>query len=282
MASRPALPGELEAVDLAAVPPGECLSLSSEAGWNQTPADWARLLRLGPGFGLAERGGPLVASATVLPYDESIAWISMVLVTARWRRRGLASLLLRQALDACRQRGRSAFLDATPQGAAVYRQLGFAAGEAITRWSRPAGAVAVAAPTAGEDAAKDASWELTCQRDTRAMGAPRRALLEALAADGRRLLRSGGSLLLRPGRLAWQLGPLIADDRRATEALLAEGLAATGAQPVFADARDAADLAGVLEAAGFRPQRGFLRMHLGAPPPGDPSLLWLTAGPEFG
>ncbi|MEX0759335.1 MAG: GNAT family N-acetyltransferase, partial [Tistlia sp.] len=94
----PGLPEGLEAVALAAAPEAERLALSCEAGWNQTPADWHRLLGLGLGFGLAERGGPLVASAVLLPYDRDIAWISMVLVTARWRRRGLASLLMGRAV----------------------------------------------------------------------------------------------------------------------------------------------------------------------------------------
>jgi GNAT superfamily N-acetyltransferase len=272
------LPGDLEAVDLAHAPLTECLSLSAEAGWNQVEADWRRLLHLGRGFGLAERGGPLIASAMVLPYDSSIAWISMVLVTARWRRRGLASRLLRQALDTCQAIGRTAFLDATPEGAEVYRRLGFTAGETITRWSRPGGDDAEFLPPSDNDAC----WEQSCRRDAHAMGAPRRALLDALRIDGRCLLRPVGSLLLRPGRLAWQIGPLVAEDRRGAEDLLSEGLTATGTQPAFADARDAAGLADVLQAARFKPQRRFLRMHLGTPPPDDPPLLWLTAGPEFG
>lgn len=273
------LPGDLQPVDLVAVPVTECLSLSTEVGWNQTPADWDSLLRLGRGFGLAERQGPLVASAVVLPYDSSIAWISMVLVTASWRRRGLASILMGQALDACRRLGRTAFLDATPEGAEVYRRLGFAAGEAITRWSRPGAADTTSQPPAARE---EVLGEQACRRDARAMGAPRRALLEALCVAGRCLPKPGGSLLLRPGRVAWQIGPLVAEDRTIAEELLAAGRAAAGAQPVFADARDAAGLAGVLEKAGFSPQRPFLRMHLGAPPPSEPTLLWLTAGPEFG
>ena len=281
MASPPDLPGDLDAVDLAQASAAACLSLSDEAGWNQTPADWNRLLRLGHGFGLAERAsGRLVASTVVLPYDSDIAWVSMVLVTARWRRRGLASILMGRALDTCRRLGRAAVLDATPAGAEVYRRLGFAAGEPITRWARPAAAGAGAAPASVT--CDGVSWEQACRRDARAMGAPRRALLEALAADGQHLLRPRGSLLLRPGRVAWQIGPLSAEDRIDAEALLSDGLAAAGAQPLFADARDAAGLERVLRTAGFTPERPFLRMHLGAPPPGDATQLWLTAGPEFG
>lgn len=273
-----ALPAGLEAVALDTVPEAERLALSSEAHWNQTAADWRRLLRLGRGFGLAEHGGPLVASAVLLPYESDIAWISMVLVTARWRRRGLASLLMREAVAGARTLGRTAFLDATPDGVPVYRTLGFVEATAITRWHRPAAAGAGQVVAPGEPG----SWAEACARDARALGAPRRPLLEALAEDGQRLLLPGGSLLLRPGRLAWQVGPLVAEDRATAETLLAAGLAAVGGDAAFLDARDDAGLEPALQAAGFAPQRPFLRMHLGRPPAAEPALLWLTAGPEFG
>ena len=272
------LPPGLEAADLRATTEAERLSLSTEACWNQTAADWDRLLRLGQGFGLAERGGPLVASAILLPYDSAIAWVSMVLVTARWRRRGLASHLVREVLAACAALGRTAFLDATPEGTGVYRALGFAEGEAITRWLRPAGAPAGPPGAPGDDAA----WQDACRRDARAMGAPRQALLQALAAAGRRILRPGGSLLVRPGRVAWQVGPLVAEDRPTAEALLDDALAALRSEAAFVDARDAAGLDDALRRAGFAPQRPFRRMHRGRPPPRQSTLLWLTAGPELG
>jgi GNAT superfamily N-acetyltransferase len=280
-------PTGLSFVDLATVPNHRCLALSCEAGWNQTAADWSRMLALGRGFGLVEGDGALVATALVLPYDAGIAWISMVLVARRWRRRGLASLLMRRALAETEALDRTACLDATPEGAAVYRALGFADDAGFTRWHRPA------APTAQDDARSpmparaaqpgaSADWPAAVARDARALGAPRQALLEALAAEGSGVVSADGSLLLRPGRLAWQLGPLVAQGRDAAESLLAEGLGTLRGEPVFADARDGSGLEAALAAAGFAPQRSFLRMHRGGPPESRPELLWLTAGPEFG
>ena len=67
----------------------------------------------------------LVATAALLPYSAGNAWISMVLVTANWRRRGIATRLVDACLDAATQRGLTTWLDATPAGAAVYGPLGF-------------------------------------------------------------------------------------------------------------------------------------------------------------
>src|ERR1700743_3995103 len=68
------------------------LALSSEAHWNQNEADWLYFLTKGIVFGMRDRGR-LIATAALLPYTASDAWISMVLVTESWRRRGLATRL---------------------------------------------------------------------------------------------------------------------------------------------------------------------------------------------
>ena len=49
----------------------------------------------------------------------------MVLVAGEYRRRGLATALLRQAMDELATARLLPALDATPEGRAVYRRLGF-------------------------------------------------------------------------------------------------------------------------------------------------------------
>ena len=66
------------------------LALSTEAHWNQNEADWRFFLGKGTVFGMRDNADHLIASAALLPYPSGNAWISMVLVTATWRRRGLA------------------------------------------------------------------------------------------------------------------------------------------------------------------------------------------------
>ena len=101
------------------------LLLSTEAHWNQNEADWRFFLSKGIVFGVRDRKGDLVATAALLPYTESDAWISMVLVTESWRRRGLATRLVDTCLTTATKLGLTTWLDATPAGATVYGPLGF-------------------------------------------------------------------------------------------------------------------------------------------------------------
>ena len=98
--------------------------MSTEAHWNQNEADWRFFLGQGVVFGVRHRT-ELVATAALLPYSSGNAWISMVLVTADWRRRGIATRLVDACLNAAAKRGLTAWLDATPAGANVYGPLGF-------------------------------------------------------------------------------------------------------------------------------------------------------------
>src|SRR4051812_40943264 len=100
------------------------LLLSTEAHWNQNEADWRFFLNKGTVFGVRD-GAQLVATAALLPYSSGNAWISMVLVTANWRRRGIASKLVDACLNAATKLGLTTWLDATPAGAKVYGPLGF-------------------------------------------------------------------------------------------------------------------------------------------------------------
>src|SRR5207253_5120106 len=94
------------------------------AHWNQNEADWRFFLRAGIVFGMRDRDR-LDATAALLPYSSSNAWISMVLVTETWRRRGMATKLVDTCLTTATKLGLTTWLDATPAGAAVYGPLGF-------------------------------------------------------------------------------------------------------------------------------------------------------------
>src|SRR4051812_20757897 len=100
-------------------------ALVTEAGWNQVAADWRAFLALGTVYGVRTPTGQVIATAATLPYGGGFAWISMVLVSAAWRRRGLASVLLNRCVGDLLARGFVPVLDATPAGRAVYTGLGF-------------------------------------------------------------------------------------------------------------------------------------------------------------
>ena len=137
------------------------LVLSTEAGWNQNEADWRFFLSKGIVFGMRD-GARLVATAALLPYSAGNAWISMVLVTADFRRRGIATKLVDACLDVATRRGLTTWLDATPAGATVYGPLGFTPTLQLRRLrlKKPQGAAAPRPLSAGNlDALGRTRWQ---------------------------------------------------------------------------------------------------------------------------
>ncbi|WP_442579402.1 GNAT family N-acetyltransferase [Mesorhizobium sp. ASY16-5R] len=268
----------------------DALLLSDEARWNQTAADWAVFVDHGEVFGV-RAGGRLVATAAILPYG-GFGWVSMVLVTADWRRRGLASRLMNRCIAALRARGCAALLDATPEGALVYGQLGFRSQCGMARW-RGMGLGGVSGQSVTKKAVSDGLREAIAAtdrvdilaRDGQIFGGDRGFLLENfLGRPGTVAIGEGGSFVItRQGRRATQIGPLIAGSDAEARNLLEAALAMISG-PVILDVLDAgAGLNPVLEKHGFDAFRGFERMVLGRNGlPSQPAALMVAAGPEFG
>lgn len=277
---------DTEPLDIAALGPDEVaagLALSQEAGWNQTAADWALMLRHGSCVALRDGGGSAVASALALPMGGAIGWLSMVLVSSAWRRRGLATRLVEDRAAWLEGRGLTPLLDATPAGEAVYARMGFSAVAELTRWGRPAGGPSPAAAAA--DAATVVDLPAIAALDDAVFGADRRFVLADLLSrpDAVACRADGGFLLSRPGRVATQIGPISAPDEAAAGRLLEAALVRISA-PVIVDAFDGrADFAARLRRLGFTPQRTFRRMRRGAAIGfGDPHRAFAAAGPELG
>jgi GNAT superfamily N-acetyltransferase len=260
------------------------LTLSSEPGWNQTTADWAVFIEHGTVFGLKE-SGTLIATSAILPYT-NFGFISMVLVTESWRKRGLATQLLEKAIMALSARGLVPVLDATPAGAIVYARHGFQSVFNLCRWERR-GPSSVSEPALQSIIRAVGMNELDTLAllDREAFGSDRRFLLRAFLqrAETRVLLSERGFVMARKGHRAMQLGPLVAASEAAAVELLAAAVAALDG-PVFLDVAERwSELIHWLEANGFRRQRPFQRMILGdASTLGQDGRLMVTAGPEFG
>src|SRR5437588_8577534 len=80
------------------------LQLSEQAHWNQTDADWRRLLDLQPDGGfVAEWDGTPVGTAMTTVFGP-VAWISMVLVDDTARGQGVGTALVQHALEFLDQR----------------------------------------------------------------------------------------------------------------------------------------------------------------------------------
>lgn len=268
-------------------------ALVRECGWNQVAADWSLFLRAGAAFKVPLADGGLAATAAILPYAPRFGWISMVLVSQAQRRQGLATALLERCIATLRERGLVPVLDATPAGREVYRQMGFVDGWAITRWRRTASAPAIDRPIAAGVRVRplqDADWPRLLAIDAEVFGSDRGTLLRALAARSSAFAcvaeRGGvpaGYLLGRDGRIATQVGPVVADDVQVAQALLAYALPRIDG-PVLVDALDQhTAIAARLAAEGFAVERGYTRMTLGADRPfGDAHRTFAIAGPELG
>lgn len=263
------------ALGLADAPAG--LALSTEAHWNQTEEDWRIFLRDGVVFGIRD-GTRLVATAALLPYAGSNAWISMVLVTATHRRRGLATRLINACLEAARTKGLTSWLDATPDGAAVYGPLGFTPTLQLRRLKLISPAPGNAKPPAA------ATLDALCKQDRRATGFDRTALLTAFARrPGSRIVAAhGGIALVRDGRTARHIGPLFAD-RPADALALVDAIARSETRPLLLDAVASQDafLEG-LTASGWTIERPFQRMRFGPATIASEDMPFAVAGPEFG
>jgi len=263
-----------------------CVALSAEAGWNQTADDWTLFMRRGTVLGVPDSGGHPVASGAILPYPNGFAWISMVLVTAPRRRERIGTGILETCCAEIAGKNFVAMLDATPAGERVYRPLGFEPVLNLTRWQGEGGD-SISAP-AGTRAMSAADIATVTEIDATAFGAERRFLLESLHNRAPQLAhvtepKITGFVLARPGRIATQIGPVVASDEEEAALLLRAALDAVRG-PVFLDVADRwAELRGNLQARGFTVQRPFLRMGLKRSAPfGDPSRLFVVAGPEFG
>jgi GNAT superfamily N-acetyltransferase len=253
------------------------LALSSEAHWNQNEADWSFFLSTATVFGVRAPDHRLIATAALMPYGPTDAWISMVLVTASWRRRGLATRLVDECLKKARSLGLTCWLDATPTGAAVYGPLGFVPTIQLRRLrlDRP--------PAMGAPLPRGKLGDfITC--DISAMGFDRRTLLEELAGrPASRLVSNGDALaLVRNGRTARHIGPVFADSP-AHALKMVHDIAASEAGPLLIDAvtTQHAFLAG-LEENGWRVERPFQRMRFGHATSQGDEPPFAVAGPEYG
>src|SRR5439155_5607717 len=264
---------------------------------NQVAADWRLFVELGRVYAAHAASGRLVATSAILPYGERFGWISMVLVAGPYRRRGLATLLMRRAMEDLSAARLVPVLDATPDGRAVYRALGFADCWGFHRLRRERQAAPQMARDPGSLPARvqvrpiaDADWPALWAFDAAAFGAQRNCVLGALcgrlpaaelvAVETNRIV---GFCLGRDGRVAAHIGPLVAENNAIACALLAHALDSI-ADPLFIDLADAkSDVRKFLEARGFTAVRPFTRMLFGRSDRfDDPARTFAVVGPEFG
>jgi GNAT superfamily N-acetyltransferase len=255
------------------------LELSTAAGWNQTADDWRMLITLAPDTCFAlEAGNVIAATTSLLIYEDKLAWLGMVLTRLQYQRRGYARLLVEHALEEADRRGvRTVKLDATAQGAQLYRKLGFHPEQNVERWVGDG-------EKSGNGNGRERSPNATeiAKLDREIYGVDRSPLIRQLLKRSQVTASSDGIAMRRAGVRANYLGPCAARDADTARGLI---LASLHTHPglwfwdILPANKCAVDLASEL---GFHAERHLIRMSRGAHLTTDHVRVFAIAGFEIG
>jgi GNAT superfamily N-acetyltransferase len=259
-----------------------CAALSVDRGWSPEQAKWSLLLAASEVFGVDAPDGRGLAGAVVLTrWAADYASVGMMLVAARYERRGLGRALMEHLLRAAGDDA-TVTLFATDMGRPLYEKLGFAAVRRNVSFAgrlRPSPDPGNSQPrgTSGSvRAATEADLPAILALDRAAFGADRGQVLTRLPAfaDQVAVLEAGGPD--GPGiagyAAAWRntpvstvIGPLVASDGAAAKGLVT-ALAAKTSTPVRLDLDpDRPELPGWAHARGLEPVGRTVVMARGGP-----------------
>ncbi len=246
------------------------LDWAAAEGWNPGLADAACFATVdADGFLIGELDGIPAATVSCLNYDASFAFLGFYIVRKDVRGRGYGLRLWHAAL--AHAGPRVIGLDGVVAQQQNYKKSGFALAYANVRYGGTV--VPSRVPVRGIIALPDVALATVAADDSTVFPAPRAAFLRAWIGSpghvGRALLRDGRLAawgVIRPCRTGRKIGPLVADDRAAAEAVLA-ALLAGGDGALFLDVpsvnREAVALAQDL---GLAPVFETARMYKGAIP----------------
>jgi GNAT superfamily N-acetyltransferase len=238
-------------------------------GWNPGLADAECFRTVDPeGFLIAELDGTPAATISCVNYDDRFAFLGFYIVRGDLRGRGYGLRVWNAAI--AHAGARTIGLDGVVAQQDNYRKSGFQLAYSNIRYGGSIGSLAT--PPADIVPLTDVPFATVEADDARVFPSPRTAFLRAWITArghiGRALVRDGKLAawgVIRPCRRGHKIGPLIADDRAAAEAVLAALVAAAGADELFLDVpsvnRDALALA---QSHGLAPVFETARMYTGA------------------
>lgn len=241
-------------------------------GWNPGLGDAACFATVDPdGFLIGEIDGAPAATISCLNYDARFAFLGFYIVRAELRGRGHGLRIWNAAI--AHAGARVIGLDGVVAQQENYKKSGFKLAYANVRYG---GSVAAPpAPRADVIPLSDVPFAAVEADDATVFPAPRPAFLRAWIAAaghiGRALVRDGRLAawgVIRPCRTGRKIGPLVADDRAAAEAVLAALLARAGGGEVFLDVPSInSDAVALAQGLGLAPVFQTARMYTGAIPP---------------
>jgi GNAT superfamily N-acetyltransferase len=237
-------------------------------GWNPGLADAACFACVDPqGFLIAELDGAPAATVSCVNYGEGFSFLGFYIVRPDLRGTGCGMRIWKAAI--AHAGSRVIGLDGVTAQQGNYRKSGFQLAYANVRYGGTV--VASAVPPAGIMALSDVPIAAIEADDATVFPAPRPAFLQAwIGAAGHvgcAVVRDGrpaGWGVIRPCRKGFKIGPLVADDRAAAEAVFA-ALVAVGPGDVFLDVPSVnADAVALAQAHGLAPVFETARMYTGA------------------
>jgi GNAT superfamily N-acetyltransferase len=245
------------------------LDWAAAEGWNPGLADAACFAAADPdGFLIGELEGASAATVSCINYSRSFAFLGFYIVRQDLRGRGYGRPIWNAAI--AHAGARVIGLDGVVEQQENYKRSGFVLAYANVRYG---GAVAsLHAPRADIISLTEVPLATVEAYDATVFPAPRTAFLRAWIGApehvGRALVRDGRLAawgVVRPCRKGRKIGPLVADDRAAAEAVLAALLVGTGGDEFFLDVpsvnKDAVALA---QGLGLAPVFETARMYTGA------------------
>jgi GNAT superfamily N-acetyltransferase len=206
-------------------------------GWNPGHADAACFATVDPqGFLLGEIDGAPAATISIINYDPGFSFLGFYIVRPDLRGRGHGMAIWRAAIAHAGRR--TIGLDGVIAQQENYRKSGFALAHRNIRFGGTVAASGSIVP--GIVALSDIPFAEVEQDDV--FQAPRttflRAWLQAPGHIGRAFIRNGKLSawgVIRPARTGYKIGPLVADDRAAAQAVLDALIGAVGGGEVFLD-----------------------------------------------
>lgn len=250
--------------------------LSSEQKWPHRIEDWEMLFGLGFGY-VVERDGDVIGTAMAWLYGDDAATLGMVIVSPKAQGMGLGRRLMEAVLGDLGDR--TVLLNATDEGAPLYRKLGFEPIRPVFQHQGAAFAVPMAELIPDERVrplgAKDMPTLHGLAR--RATGMDRDTLLDALVpgAQGVVLTRCnepvGFALFRRFGR-GYVVGPTVAPDTGGAKALISHWLGSNSGMFCRLDIPEESGLGGWLDELGLPCVGRVMRMVRGSAPARDPSI----------
>lgn len=206
-------------------------------GWNPGLADAQCFARAAPeGFLIGELEGNPAAVISVVNYDDHFSFMGFFIVRPQFRGRGLGLQIWQAALN--RTGARIIGLDGVVAQQDNYRKSGFELSDNNVRY----GGVPAWRGVEGDTVPlADVPFEMIVASDAAVFPTERpafwKAWLEPAAHKGRALIRKGRPAawgVIRPCRKGRKVGPLVADDLRAADAVLSALVGDEGGE-IFVD-----------------------------------------------